>query len=578
MRNPLGNSTTSRLPIAIAVLVVLVNSISNSIVNAQVATFQDVSAERGIEKYFVAEGFGGGVAATDFDGDGDIDIFLPQGFGHPNRLYENLGNGTFQDIAAEVGLDSLSPSRSGLWMDYNNDHLLDLFVAGDCFGGCPSDDQSVSRSNLHLYRKLPSGQFEDVTTQAGLETVVIDGGGHRSAVSCGDLDRDGDLDLIVGMWSGGFRVLRNDEGVYIDITDSAGFLNPDDPWQSVIYDFNQDGWMDIYSAVDFAPNHLWINQHDGTFVDMAPQAGVDTAFNDMGVSISDYDNDGDIDIYVTNIFETGLHNTLFRNDSREGVLSFTDVAADAGVDDTNFGWGTTFLDVNNDGNLDLAVTNGWFNGVGYHDQSRMFLNRGDNPVTFEDVSARCGFNDDMWGCCLIAADMDRDGDLDLLQTTNLGGPFRILENRLYAVASNTTNWLCIRPRQAHHNFWSIGAVVRVEAGGKTMTRVITAGMSHLGQEPAEAFFGLGSAAMIDRIVVRWPLGHESVWENVPANQMLDLFDADLDGDALVGLGDLRLMFQNMGPCNGKPCAADLNHDDTVNFTDVFLLRSVWSGK
>ncbi len=576
MRNLLGNSTTCRLPIAIAVLVVLVNAISNSIINAQVATFQDVSADRGIEQYFVAEGFGGGVAATDFDGDGDIDIFLPQEVGHPDRLYENLGNGYFRDIAPDVGLDALTQSRVGLWFDYDNDRLLDLFVAGDCFNGGP---KCAVASSLHLYRQLPSGQFEDVTAEAGLDMdAVEDGGGHRSAVCCGDLDRDGDLDLMVGLWNRGLRMLRNDAGVFHDITAEALIDSPVDPWQSVIHDFNQDGWMDVYSAVDFAPNRLWINQHDGTFVDMAPQAGVDTAFNDMGVSISDYDNDGDIDIYVTNIFEDGKYNTLLRNDTVSGVLSFADVSAQAGVDNTNFGWGNTFLDVNNDGYLDLAVTNGWFNGIGYEDRSHMFLNRGDNPVTFEDVSDRCGFNDNMWGWSLVSADIDRDGDLDLLQTTNLGGPFRILENRLFAVASNTTNWLCIRPRQAHLNYWSIGAVVRVEAGGKTMTRVITAGMSQLGQEPAEAYFGLGRATTVDRIVIRWPLGHESVWENVPANQMLNLFDADLDGDSLVGLGDLRLMFQNMGPCNGNPCAADLNHDETVNFTDVFLLRSVWSGK
>jgi hypothetical protein len=341
----------------------------------------------------------------------------------------------------------------------------------------------------------------------------------------------------------------------------------------------------MYTAVDFLQNQFWWNQGDGTFVDVAQASGTDFAFNDMGVTIGDYDNDGDFDIYVTNIFEDGKHNLLLRNDSHPGKPRFTEVAGRANVADTAYGWGTTFFDANNDTLLDLAVTNGWFNGIGFDDSSKLFINNGESsskPIlsgqhfNFSDVSAEVGFDDQFFGSCLISADLNRDGDLDLLQVCNPGffeGPFRILENQLQENEAPGANWLVVRPRQADRNHWCIGTVVTVEVGDLRLSRAITAGTSMHGQEPAEAFFGIGTADSVDRVIVRWPFGDETIWESVEAGQIFDASDADLDLDGSVDAGDMLVLRKLRGTCDGR-CQADLNHDGQIDRTDVLIMRSM----
>ena len=167
--------------------------------------------------------------------------------------------------------------------------------------------------------------------------------GHRSGICCGDIDRDGDLDLLVGQWEGALELYINNDGVFTDEAELRGVLNPNAPsptnvWQSVMEDFNGDGWLDIYTAVDFFENHLWLNQGDGTFVDVAVESGTNFAFNDMGVAVGDYDSDGDFDLYVTNIFGNSRHNLLLRNESTIDTVRFDEIAAEVGVDNTGFGW------------------------------------------------------------------------------------------------------------------------------------------------------------------------------------------------------------------------------------------------
>ena len=542
--------------------------------HAQV-NFVEQGKSRGILESVLEIGFGAGVAAFDFDQDDDIDLFLPQRFGSPDRLYLNDGSGGLSDVAAESGLDVMSAGRSAMWFDYDDDHLVDLLIASDCFNSVSSN--CLDESTIRLYRQSSPGQFEEVTDAVGLNSVGVDPFfGHRSGVAAGDIDNDGDLDLIIGQWDGQLQLFVNESGVFSEQANARGIVNlqaPDstDPWQSVMHDFNGDGWIDIYTAVDFSPNHLWMNQGDGTFVDEGASSGTDFAFNDMGITVSDYDNDGDSDIYVTNIFESGKHSILLRNDSENGIAQFTETSIAAGVDDTGFGWGATFLDANNDTLLDLAVTNGWFNGVGFRDFSRMFLQDANAPGTFLDISESSGFYDELFGSCLISADINRDGDLDLLQVCNpsvFEGPFRLLENQLNET-SQSTNWLVVRPRQAGKNHWCIGARVTVEIGDLRMSRDISSSTSIHGQEPAEAFFGLGNAESVDRVIVTWPMGDQSVWEQVDGQQLFDSIDADLNLDGDVTLLDVRPFVQSFGVCDGD-CQADLNHDGSVNLLDIDL--------
>ena len=479
--------------------------------------FVDVSSERHIGPYSMAFGMGAGISAADFDGDGYVDVFVPNAEGVPDQLYHNLGNGHFREIAAAAGVDSTEKSRCALWFDYDNDGDLDLLVANDRDG---------APSAYHLYRQNAPARFEDVTDAAGLYTpmqprVDILVTPHRGGLAAADLNNDGYLDVYSAQWNGNPHLfLNNGDGSF---TDSTSASQVDNAFyyvhQPVMADFDRDGRIDIHLAVDFLWNALFINNQATKFVDMAPQVGLDNAMNDMGTALADYDNDGDLDIYITNIYSPGQHNVLMRNDSSTAGLRFTEVAQAVAVDNGGWGWGATFLDADKDGWLDIAATNGWGTPLFQSDPSKFFHNPGHGAERFEDVSDQVGFNDTDWGSSLIAFDFDRDGDLDLMQTCNGDGPLRLLENRTFGSAASH-GFLVIKPRMRTRNRFAIGAVVRIVTGKLHQMRLITAGTSYLGQEPAEAFFGLGSARIVDRVLIEWPDGSRTQLENIAANRVI----------------------------------------------------------
>jgi hypothetical protein len=301
--------------------------------------------------------------------------------------------------------------------------------------------------------------------------------------------------------------------------------------------------------------------------------------NDMGQAISDYDNDGDLDIYITNVFDLsgeGERNVLLRNDSAKGTLQFTEVSVETGTDWGGWGWGTTFFDADRDGWLDIAATNGWSFEPWLSDQSRFYRNLGGSPVTFEDLSDEAGFNDSFWGSGLVAADFDRDGDLDLVQACAFDR-VRVLDNEPGSAAA-AHHYLVVKPRMTGPNHRAIGAVVQVEAAGLTMSRLITAGTSFLSQEPAEAFFGLGAATTAD-VSIRWPDGSSNAWSDVTVDRVVTLYeggvcgDVNMDGD--VGLEDLLTLLSAWGPCPAE-CPADLDGSGSVDFTDLLIVLSHWN--
>ncbi|QLG45940.1 FG-GAP-like repeat-containing protein [Costertonia aggregata] len=504
------------------VVVIILLLFSNSFFG-QTPVFSNITASSGIQDATeLSQPFGYGASLADFDNDGDIDFFLATDSGIPNRLYRNDGQGIFLDIASEVGLASLKPSNASLWFDYNGDRLLDLLVVGNCI-----DIDCDSKIMVSLYQQTLDGYFTETTEQAGLTFGNIYDSGIANplittgGLSAGDINNDGFLDLFITFWKGKSSFfLNNTDGTFSNISSSSLLdTTTKDYWQPMFYDFNKDGFQDLYINVDFKPNELWLNKGDNTFDEVASTAGVNGAFNEMGIALGDYDNDGDFDIYATNITIDGKYNILLENNSQGNSLKFTEVSRSLGVSDSGWDWGTTFFDANNDGWLDLATTNGYISYPA--DKSRLWINN--QGESYADVSNASGFNDNLFATTLLAFDMDRDGDLDLLQTLkeneSNNKPVLLYENSLNN-NSNAGNFIVIKPRMYGSNHYSIGATIKIKSNNLRGTRLISAGTSFYGQEPAEAFFGLGTNNNVEEIRIEWPDNTVTILKNVEANQVL----------------------------------------------------------
>jgi hypothetical protein len=503
-------------------------------------------------KKYILETKGNGVGFLDFDRDGWEDIYLSNGTrmeGFPlgqeptNHLYRNNRDGTFTDVTVRSGLARTGWQTGVCGGDYDNDGWEDLLLT---YWG-----------QNRLYHNNGDGTFTDVTERAGLKQARL-----RWGTGCTflDYDRDGFLDIFVAnylefdpkeaagpgerkycFWKGmpvlcgprglesGTNVLyhNNGDGTFTDVSEVSGVAKrKGNGLGAVSFDFDNDGWPDIYVANDSTPSFLYHNNHDGTFTEIAQQAGV--AFSEdgfeqggMGVAVADYDADGWLDIFKTNFTEDTPN--LYHNN---GDGSFTDRVISAGLGGlTNLvSWGAGFIDVDNDGWKDLFYVSGHVypevdqHGLepGYREPRLLYRNL--HNGRFQNISPEAGkaFAErySSRGCAF--ADFDNDGMMDILIMNMNDGP-----SLWHNESQNVGNSVLVKLIGTRSNRSAIGARVRVAIGKHTQTDEVHSGDSVMSMSDLRLHFGLGEARKIDSLEVKWPTtGKIEKFRDVPANQII----------------------------------------------------------
>jgi hypothetical protein len=445
-------------------------------------TFTDVTQQSKL----INTGWGMGVAVADFDNDGYPDVFITN-FGE-NRLFHNNGNGTFTDVTREAAVEGGNWSTGCAWGDYDHDGRLDLYVARYVDFN-RANIPTPGANSYCLYRGVP--------------------------VACGPLGLPGLPDLLYHNEGGGkFREVSRETGV-VDSDKAYGF--------SVVWcDFDNDGLPDIYVANDSMPNYLWHNEGNGTFKEMGMQAGCAVSGDgrpqsSMGIAVGDYDNDGWMDILVTNFSED--YKTLYHNSHGQ----FDDVSYQAGLGITTFknlSWGTGFVDYDNDGWKDLFIANGHIYpqadraGNHYLETNQLFHNLRNGRFALLPDS-QSGFNCPLSSRGAAWGDLHNDGGVEVVVSNMDQTPFLYVPLR-----KSGSSWVRIRLTGTKSNRDAIGARVRITAGGLTQTDEVRSGESYISSCDLRLHFGLGAAQRIERIEIRWPSGAVEVHKDLPLNREL----------------------------------------------------------
>ena len=519
----------------------------------------DVTSHAGIQFHhnsgayggkFLPETLGSGCAFLDYDRDGWQDILLVNGMDWPGhkrqrttlRLYRNNHDGSFSDVTRKAGLDVEMYGMGVAVGDYNNDGFPDILIT--CVG------------QNRLFRNTGKGTFVDVSRSSGLAARQS----FSTSALWFDFDRDGLLDLFVCnyvKWSPEHDVFcsldgkhksyctpeayrgetcwlfRNrGNGTFEDVTATSGVFDSSSKSLAVaMLDYDQDGWPDLLVANDTQPNKLYRNMRNGTFKDVAVDAGI--AFSaegkaraGMGVDAADFDNSGISGVAITNFDNEmiGLYRAL-------GNGTYEDVAMQAGVgpiSKNTLGFGCVFLDADLDGILDLLVANGHIDetvrnirgNVGYAQPPQLFLNGGKR--TFRDVAAEIGdgFSQPKVGRGLAYGDFDRDGDVDILMTTNNGPGFLFRNDQL---AGNRSIRFHLVGTTSNRD--AIGATVRIFHDGSSQSRLVKGGSSYLSQSELPVTFGLGKRDRIDSVLIQWPNGKIEEYKNLAAGRAYECIEA-----------------------------------------------------
>src|SRR5579871_4755816 len=531
----------------------LIFTLSSLYVAAQQIQFRDITAQAGIHfihnnaafgKKYLPETMGPGCAFIDYDNDGWPDILLINGENWPGhagaattpKLYHNNHDGTFTDVTRKAGLGVSMYGMGATIGDYDNDGFDDIFIS--------------ALGQSRLFHNNGNGTFTDVTKSAGLEGTL----GFSTSAAWVDYDRDGKLDLVVANyvdWSekgdlyctidgahksyctpesykgSSARLWHNlGNGKFEDATQKAKFYDPTSKSLGVVvFDLDGDGWPDILLANDTQPNKLYINQHDGTFVEKGVSAGI--AFSEdgvaragMGVDAADYDRSGKPSLIITNFANQML--SLYHNEGNGLFVDYAPASEVGRATLVTLGFGCFFFDYDNDGWQDIFVADGHIEDaiervqkrVHYAEPPHLFRNLGSGK--FQEVTQSVGtdFASPKVARGAAYADIDDDGFLDVLLTTNAGRAY------LYHSQNGTNRSLRVKLVGTKSNRDGIGANVRVVSGKDDQNKSVHSGSSYLSQSELTLTFGMGSSVKADSIEIKWPSGQVDKLSNINAGQTI----------------------------------------------------------
>ncbi|MBK6913368.1 MAG: VCBS repeat-containing protein [Ignavibacteriales bacterium] len=469
--------------------------------NSQNVTFTDVAPQLGIDHTTNISFFAGGLSFCDFDLDGLEDLSLSN-FGAEIQIL-NYDGSSYTDIRSQLLISNAHRSQTLVWADYDNDGDKDFFM---------SDRGNTSR----LFRNDGVSTFLDVTASAGLTLLA----NQTMAAAWADYDNDGWLDIYVGnraVDQRSYLYHNNGDGTFIDVTIEAGVGDITRlPLAVSFLDYDNDGWQDIYCANDLmGRNTLFRNNTDGTFTDVSVEAGADIIVSGMGIAIGDYDNNGYLDMYVSNMPDG---NKLLKNN---GDGTFTEVSDQLGVAFNKLCWGVEFFDYDNDTDLDLHVCASDGPGARGDLDNRNILYKNLGNGTFA-VATGTGLDiDSSFSYGSAVADYNNDGYLDLAILNAYGTKTQLWKN-----SGGSNNWFKVNLEGTISNRDGVGSIIEVTLGSQKFIRSTHCGISYQSQNSFTETIGIGQAAVIDTIKIKWPSGIVDIYTNIPAGSTINSIEGE----------------------------------------------------
>ena len=484
--------------------------IFSNLSNAQLA-FEDVAIQVGVNYSYGDSEYGGGVSFADFNNDGWDDITYATEDGAQIYFFEN-NNGVFNLVTLN-GISNTYKTKQVIWIDYDNDGDKDLFVT------------AIEGIN-EFYRNDGGMNFTNISSTIGFFQTDL----FTYGTSFGDIDNDGDLDAFISNRTSTEQnqrnyLYRNDEGTFVDITQSSGIPIEDEEGNensqlsfcTMFFDYNKDGFQDIYLANDKTDNinRLYKNLGNGTFEDVSVASGSGIAVNAMTTTLGDYNNDGWFDIYITNTqsSQAGNGNVLLKNN---GDGTFTNVAEETGTTFNSLAWGAVFLDADNDTLLDLYVSGGFDGSIGSFLSAAFYHQQNDGIFV---IPQNIGFeNDTRKSFSNAIGDINNDGKPDIIVCNDTENNF-LWENK----TTNTNNWLKVKLEGVTTNRDGIGNTIEIFINGRSQYRYTLAGEGYISQNSYHEFFGLGEATEVDYVKVTWTgTNTEDIIYDVNANQSITI--------------------------------------------------------